>query len=384
MSPMCRALVAGVALSVAAPLAAVAGVLITVHNPSQLSRKCETVEVRLSDLLDRDGALGKESIVVIDQGSKKELVVQVTEAALLFQSDFAPGETRTFLAAAGKKKAEGPVSSVDGFFALPREDYAWENDRVAFRVYGPALAAEVNNGIDVWTKRVRERIVRKWYEADAASGTGNYYHTDRGEGADFFAVGRTLGAGGSGLWYKDSLHQPGVFTSHRVVSNGPIRTSFELSYAWNVAGKRFTETKRIALDAGRNLNIIEIRFVGLAPEDSPLIACGVVKRKNVTVQVSDDGSRAALWGPTNDDSANGFLGTGIVLDPASVARRIEDSVHVLLLGRMVEGRPFRYLAGAGWTRSGDFSDAAAWQTYLKEESLKLDEPLQITFAPDRP
>lgn len=384
MSPMCSGLIAGVALSVAAPLAAVAGVLITVHNPSQLPRTCETVEVRLSDLVERDGSLGKGSIGVIDQASKKELVVQVTGKELLFQSDFAPGETRTFLAGTGRKEADGPVSGVDGYFALPREDYAWENDRVAFRVYGPALAAEVNNGIDVWTKRVRGRIVRKWYEADAASGTGNYYHTDRGEGADFFAVGRTLGAGGSGLWYKDSLYQPGVFSSHRTASNGPIRTSFELSYTWNVAGRKFTEKKRIVLDAGRNLNTIEVGFVGLAPEDSVLIACGLVKRKNVSVHISDDGSQAALWGPTNDDSANGFLGTGIVLEAASVVRRIEDSIHVLLLGRIVAGKPFRYLAGAGWTRSGDFSDAAAWQTYLKQESLKLAEPLQITFAPGRP
>jgi pectinesterase len=272
---------------------------------------------------------------------------------------------------------------VDGYFARPREDYAWENDRIAFRMYGPALAAEVNNGIDVWTKRVRSLIVRKWYAEDEKEGKGNYYHTDRGEGADFFAVGKTLGAGGSGIWYHDSLYQPGVFTSYRTIANGPIRTTFELLYeTWNVHGKTFTETKRISLDAGHNLNRIEVRITGAAPQDSFLVACGLVKRKGVTVSGDERRGWLALWGPTNGDPVNGSLGTGVLVLASTVAGKHEDSVQVLLLGRLTAGQPFTYWAGAGWSRSGNFSDAAAWDRYLREASTTVAEPLRVSIKPE--
>ncbi len=384
MIRMCRSILAGVVLCMAAPLFAGEGVVVTVRNPSTLPRVSETVEVQLADLLALDSLLGKGNVGVRDQASGGQLVVQVTDEELLFQSDFAAGETKAFLVETGEQAGKGVVSKVDGFFVTPREDYAWENDRIAFRMYGPALAAEVSNGIDVWTKRVRGLIVRKWYEADAKSGTGNYYHTDRGEGADFFAVGKTLGAGGCGIWYMDSLYQPGVFSSYRTLSNGPIRTSFELTYTpWNVGGKRLTERLRISLDAGRNLNTIQVAFSGVEPGDSLLIACGLVKRKGVTIHISDNGSRAALWGPTNDDPANGSLGTGIVLLPSSVVGTRADSIQVLVLARMDGGESFTYWAGAGWTRSGDFANANAWDEHLGNFSTMLAEPLEITVASRR-
>ncbi|RPH29575.1 DUF4861 domain-containing protein, partial [bacterium] len=334
-----RILLAGLVLCLTAPLFAGEGARVVAVNPSEFPRKSETVEVRLADLLARDSTLlATGSVEVVDGASSEELIVQVTDEDLLFQTDFAPGETKTFLVRARRKPVDAIVSKVDGYFARPREDYAWENDRIAFRMYGPALAAEVKNGIDVWTKRVRGLIVRKWYEEDAKEGKGNYYHTDRGEGADFFAVGKTLGAGGSGIWYKDSLCQPGVFSSYKTLCNGPIRTSFELTYTtWNVGGERFTERKRISLDAGWSLNKVEVLFAGIQRGDSFLVACGLVKRKNATVRLSESGSLVALWGPTNDDPVNVSLGTGIILLPSTVVRKHEDTSHVILLGHLTGG-----------------------------------------------
>lgn len=375
------AMIAGVLFCIAAPWCNGADLLISVKNPSPIPRKSETVEVRLEDLVAKDPSLKGGNLVVTDQAGSTELITQVTDSLLLFQSDFTPGETKLFRVRSGKSRQKEIVSKVDGFFARPREDYAWENDRIAFRMYGPALAAEVNNGIDVWTKRVRTLIVRKWYAEDEKEGKGNYYHTDRGEGADFFAVGRTLGAGGSGLWYRDSLYQPGVFTAYKTLSNGPIRTSFELTYtAWNVKGKKFTETKRISLDAGRSLNKVEVSFTGSFPGDSVLIACGLVKRKGVAIHLDEQSGTLTLWGPTNEEPVNGSLGTGILLAPATIVGNHDDSVQVFLLGRLVPGRSFTYWAGAGWTRSGDFSDGAAWYNYLKECSEGVAGQLQVSLS----
>lgn len=62
------------------------------------------------------------------------------------------------------------------------DDFAWENDLIAFRAYGPALReGKENSGIDCWLKRVNYPIINKWY---VQSEQGKSYHKDHGEGCD--------------------------------------------------------------------------------------------------------------------------------------------------------------------------------------------------------
>jgi pectinesterase len=87
-------------------------------------------------------------------------------------------------------------------------------------------------------KRVRDPIVEKLYEKGHDS-----YHRDTGEGADFYDVGQTLGAGGTAIWRNDSLYRAWNFKSQRIIANGPVRAIFELQYQpWDAAGLRVTET----------------------------------------------------------------------------------------------------------------------------------------------
>ena len=51
-------------------------------------------------------------------------------------------------------------------------------------------------------------IVEKWYEKGHDS-----YHRDTGEGADFFDVGQTLGAGGTAIWRDDTIYRAWNFKS---------------------------------------------------------------------------------------------------------------------------------------------------------------------------
>jgi pectinesterase len=129
-------------------------------------------------------------------------------------------------------------------------------------MYGSPVAGDVRNGIDVWTKRVRSLIVAKWYMESEGSPPGkDTYHTDRGEGADYFSVGRSLGAGGSGAWLNGTLYQPGIFSSWKTIFNGPLRVCFELTYDSIRAGQSvLSEVRRISLDAGENLNSLSDIF----------------------------------------------------------------------------------------------------------------------------
>jgi pectinesterase len=360
--------------------------IVKVTNPSDLARENETISVPW-DTLKAALSLGKsESMVVKETASGDKLMSQWIDddlggipEELIFQSSFKPRESKWFLVAVSPKSRQKSSPLVDVRYVEPREDLAWENDRIAFRVYGPALAAEVNNGIDVWTKRVRSLIVKKWYDGEEQT-PKIVYHEDHGEGADFFDVGRSLGCGGSGIWHYGKLYQPGVFSSYKIISTGPIRASFELAYnKWNVEGGIYREVKRITLDAGQNLNRIEVTLKGNGEDDPLVLACGLVKRNDTKFYKNEENDWMSLWGKTTDDPINGDLGTGVVFQAKMVSGWAEDSSQYIVLGNTGPGLTFTYYAGAGWTRSGDFKSVEEWNGYLDRFAANLRLPLQVTF-----
>jgi pectinesterase len=357
---------------------------VTVTNPLKLNRPGEIVVLQWKDLLAKQPALKQGTVAALD--NERNVVSQLIDLdgdsvadELLFQSDFGPKETKYFTVATLKQM---PVQSLtDARFMKPREDMAWENDRIAYRMYGPALAKEVDNGIDVWTKRVRHLIVEKWYKGDEKQGAERVsYHEDHGEGADYFAVGRTLGCGSCALYKEDSLYQPGVFVSHKVIATGPLRAIFEVSYNPVVfGGKKIVETKRISLDAGVNLNRVEVTYTGEGKSELTF-AAGIVKRNDVITFTDKNNGCVGLWGLTTDKEDIGSLGTGIFMPKKTFKEIRENEMHVLIIGSAKVGIPTTYYSGAGWTRSGDFSTADDWNKYMKEFAQKKNAPLKIKIG----
>lgn len=362
-------------------------IVIQVTNPSGLARENETIAIPRDTLMVHLSLRESESLLIRDALTGHEPVSQWVGDELsgipdefIFQSSFGPGESKSFLLATTSTAGKTSASFVDARYVEPRNDLAWENDHIAFRVYGPALAAEVNNGIDVWTKRVRSLITKKWYEGEEQTPKISY-HVDHGEGADFFSVGRSLGCGGTGIWFRGKVYQPGVFTSYRIVSTGPIRACFQLSYNdWNVEGALLREVKRITLDAGQNLNRIELTFTGTWQDTSITLACGLVKRDGTKFYKNEERGWMSLWGQTNDSLENGYLGTGVVFRPNAITGWAQDSSQYIVLGKAQRGHAFTYYAGAGWTRSGDFTSAGDWNGYLDRCAAGLRSPLQVSIT----
>src|SRR5262249_28542426 len=257
------------------------------ENTLAIARPDETLALKWSDVIAKLPQASPTKIRVIDPGTGGEGISQVvdndgdgTMDELIFQATFAPGEAKAFVVEAAAATAKPAKARVYAAHMLPRDDVAWESDRIAYRIYGQGLwkvDSLLSSGVDVWVKRVRDPIVEKWY----AKGHDEY-HVDKGEGADFFDVGQSLGAGGTAIWKNDTLYRAWNFKSQRIIANGPIRAIFELYYQpWDAPGLRVTETKRIALDAGHNLNHVTTIF--RAESGGPEIpwATGLVKRKNV-------------------------------------------------------------------------------------------------------
>jgi pectinesterase len=355
------------------------GFTVKVTNPAAFARQQETVVVGLNRASGRQAPM----LSIFDKGT--QIVCQPVDAdgdgtpeQLVFQTSFGPKETKTFQVKFGAESRSTP-SMVDARFVLPREDVAWENDRIAFRIYGPALAADVNSGIDVWCKRVRSLIVEKWYKANEGNTGGkDTYHEDHGEGADFFSVGRTLGAGGSALWSHDSVSQPGVFTTYKIIATGPIRAMFKVSYSdGTLDGKKYTETKVFTLDAGESFNKIDVTYPDFRNHKMIAVAAGVVKRKNTVPLILNEACAVGLWGQTNDDPVNESLGTGIVVPRENFVAMKEDKNHYLIIGKTTGRKPFTYFAGAGWTRSGDLSSKDGWERSLTGLAARIANPLKV-------
>ena len=131
-------------------------------------------------------------------------------------------------------------------------------------------------------------MTEKWYRLDEADSVKRIsYHEDHGEGADFFNVWQSLGAGSCALYKGDSLFQPGVCETYKIFATGPIRAMFEMTYKpVQLNGNSISEKKRITLDAGSNLNKVEVTYTYNSSKGRLPFAAGLVKRSGHAAVIS--------------------------------------------------------------------------------------------------
>lgn len=355
----------------------------TAKNPLRMARPSETIELLWADLVQRVPTLSPFNLLLTDLNTGQAVVTQIIDMnqdglpeSLIFQTSFRLDDPlKTFRLENTEAKTNQPPAAVYGRFVPERkDDFAWENDRIAFRIYGPALESEmVSSGIDVWLKKVRYPVIDKWYAAGEAS-----YHKDSGEGLDLYTVGPSRGCGGSGLWDGRALQVSGNFRSWRVLARGPVRFSFELTYApWNVNGRSVSEIKRISLDAGQNFNRIESLFQAEGTQEVTFGA-GIAIHDAWPGEFSSNKERGWLsrWETT---PADGALGCAMVMDPRGLIEFTTVTANHLMLGRANISEPVCYFTGAGWDRSGQFTDRGAWETYVDQFSRRLQTPVHIAF-----
>ena len=351
-------------------------VKVTVENELQIDRTAETVEIPLGDITGKLGEIDPAALVVTD-GKGKEIPSQLIYAgkgepqSLIFQADMKAGATAKYFIASGTPQQYEPKAY--GRFVPERyDDYAWENDRIAFRIYGPALIAKdgPSNGLDVWIKRTDKMVIDRWY-ADYLAGK-NTYHDDNGEGCDCYKVGRTLGAGAMAPYVDDSLWLAINFETWKTLDNGPIRTSFRLTYPpFPVRDVMVTETRTISLDAGSQLTKITEEFSGI--ENEFTVAAGIVKRPEGAPLLFPPEKNAIAY--RLDGGEGGITYVGTVLTTSATA--VKDTPdHTLIVTRYNPGTPLTYFTGAGWSKWGFGSDAA-WTKYIDEFSQKIASPLKL-------
>jgi hypothetical protein len=143
-----------------------------------------------------------------------------------------------------------------------KDDFAWENEYAAFRMYGPALKAEnPSNGVDLWLKASPELIVDSFYYREHVLGLP--YHINYGKGLDCYKVGHTCGAGGLIVLANDTTYIGGPYDRWTILEQTPERFVFRLEYdSLLVAGHILQETITITAEAGEPMNRAEVVLTG--------------------------------------------------------------------------------------------------------------------------
>ena len=349
---------------------------VDVANTTQIDRDDETVEITWSQIEALKGVTPENVVVLDDEGEQvpsQVIYFGGTEPlSLIFQVDADAMQTEHFTIVTGTREAY-PAEAYGRQVPERYDDYAWENNKVAYRLYGPALETSpeqlVTPGIDIWVKCTDKLVINEWYAK------GDYHH-NYGDDMDCYKVGRTLGGGSAVPFVNGELQlMPHNYLTAETLDNGPIRTTVKLTYApYEVNGNEVTTTKIISLDANRRFNRMENTYSGTFTELP--VAAGFV-RHDVKQTLTGEGW-VAFCEPasdTKDPVRDGDIYTAVILPGAQI---LPDTLsHALAVKSVKPGQPLIYYAGSGWNQGG-VEDMEEWLEEVNEEVAAATTPLQVT------
>ncbi len=378
-------------LSVICLLASCTPTPVSIHLTNNLSieRQNETVEVLIADLpellsskIDKIGVYDPSEntflttqLIDIDQDGKMD--------QLIFQPQLAPSSEKTFHLKEQPDKPEAVEYCFSRIVPTRIDDYTWENDKVAFRTYGPraqALVEEgkeggiISSGIDCWLKKVSYPVINKWYKASEEDGIS--YHEDHGEGLDNYHVGISRGAGGLAIkGAEDQYFVSKNFTTHKTLASGPLRTLFQFDYAdWQGPQGMIKEQKTISLDYGNNLMKIEVSIQG-----TDHVAAGIsLQENNGTIL---DKNNILIFKQNHFETTL----SNVILTPQKYFKsqhlynpQIKDQNHVFLDLKILN-QSLVYYVGFYWSESKQFADHQAWEKHLDDLAIKIENPIQLNI-----
>ena len=381
-------------------------VAIIIGNDGDLQRQ-QVVETEAAAVRRKLG-LNEQETFVLRNAAGQQVDYQISyDGMLLFEASVQPHRKAIFRAEKGVPRAA--KTWVHGAqYKIRKDDMAWENDRSAYRMYGPALqqTGERSFGIDVWTKRTPELVLDERYQTDYRGNvvedslrrSGNKdaardvdletsFHLDHGYGMDAYGVGPTLGCGAPALLDGERLILPWCYESYRILDNGPLRFTAELTYQpvsishASPAGQTtsvVTEHRLLSLDKGSNFNRMTVWYDGLK---SPLaLAAGVVLHGGNPLLAKDHVLYADPTEAPDRHNSQVFVATlfhnGV--DQTRVLKSDERVSHAIGIVDNYDGHPYTYYFGAAWSLY-DVRSIEEWQLRATQFMQALEQPLSITL-----
>ncbi len=347
---------------------------IAVTNDSDLDRTAEIVEVPLAAIP------VAQPFCIVGGADTPEVPYQIThDSLLIFPADVAARSTAVYMIVPGEPAATDTIAW-GRLFPERKDDMAWENDRAAYRAYGPALQASGERafGYDIWTKCVPFRVLEKRMADDIERGIS--FHVDHGEGMDVYAVGPTLGGGTAALLDSaGTILYPWCFSGYEVLDRGPLRFTVRLTYPDSTR-----ESRIISLDAGSWLNRTTVRYDGAVPAAASVAPGIVVHAQNPEGYTLGEGYMAYADSTDNASAGNGVIFVGVVAPQAAgfayhpLAEPAGDAIgHILATSPYTAGSDYTYWWGSAWSKGG-MPDADAWNATLADFHTRVTHPLTVT------
>lgn len=349
-----------------------------------MDRTNEIIELPLTPIILK---MQDKDIIVTDAEGKQIPYQKTFDNKLIFPVSIVANSKATYTIKEGTPE-KYPALVYGQLYPERVDDIAWENDRIAFRIYGPALQAsgEKAYGLDIWVKRVPELVVKERYRMELEDKIS--YHNDNGNGLDYYKVGPTLGAGTAALIVNDTIAYPYCYNMFEIVDNGPLRFTVKLTYNPLTINNNnnVVEHRTISLDAGSQLNKVSVFYKNLT-EELPVAVGIVLHEPSDEFVVNQEEGYIAYADPADPKNGQTFVGA-VFTTPLKEAKAVYFSDkekkergangHVMGIADYKTGSEFVYYCGAGWDKWG-FETPADWFEYVKLFSAQLKSPLQISF-----
>ena len=405
---------------------------IVVSNSTDAQRQ-ELVEVNMSDVKAKLAGIApkKGEAYIVKNKRGQQIGSQIThDGKLLIDASIRPHGSATYYISIGKPYPQ-KVWTTGALYKMRKDDIAWENDRCAYRVYGPALqrTGERSFGTDIWAKNTPDTVVYERYVMDKQGNVDGdkvdekvkseerrmknlsgaaleaqkakikalkaesyeidvttSFHLDHGNGLDPYRVGATLGLGAPSLMIGNQQFLPYCYKTYKILDNGPLRFTVELTYNPSTIGdmQNVVEHRIISLDKGSNFNKMTVWYEGLThPTD---FATGFPIHEEDTETKTFAKDYVSYADPTDNIEVNNsqvFVGVlfpnGIDNTYYQLFDKKHDGAtgHALGLKRgLKNAEKYSYYFGAAWSKY-DVRSYTEWQIRIKEFLEALKTPLQV-------
>lgn len=407
---------------------------IVVTNPTTQPRT-ELISVRLSDVKAKLAGITpkKGEAYIVKNKAGQQIGSQIThDGQLLIDASVRPHGSATYTVTIGKPYPQ-KVWTTGALYKIRKDDIAWENDRCAYRVYGPALqrTGERSFGTDIWVKNTPDTVVYNRYIKDMNGNilgdkidkrareeeqklkelTGakletqkakvnalkaqsrevdltTSFHLDHGNGLDPYRVGATLGLGAPSLMVGKKQVLPYCYKDYKILDNGPLRFTVELTYNPSTIGdmQNVVEHRIISLDKGSNFNKMTVWYEGLAHPTDFVTGFPIHEEDTETKTFAKD--YVSYADPTDNIEVNNSQVYVGVLFPYGIDNtyyQLFDKKHDGATGHALgikrglkNSERYSYYFGAAWSKY-DVRSYGEWQLRIKEYLEALKMPLNVKF-----
>jgi len=396
---------------------------ISLSNSLGIARADELIVLPRKLLEKKFGAFPIDQYVIVTTKDKAPIVVQYDDMTgdgiwdeLAFLYSFKPKENIILSLAVAKvpatikavvrahvrhrkKNADdsfGPIVTKDvmpdknpptDFSKIPLPPYltegpAWENDKIAFRMY-----FDTRNGKDVFGKIVPGMVMDT-----IGANHNNSYHELSNWGMDVLHVGKSLGAGAIAIATKDingkdtliRLGGPNVKNeTYEMIADGPVRAIFRLKFDWVINNRSVQIIDETSIWGGQFFYETKLKITG-APVQAKLVAGFADFYDNKPGQLATSKTKIFYsFGPQSENKDN--LGLAVAVPAMEFSNyykigKINSDIQesYIVSQKIKTGKPVLYRFYSGWARADKrFATKEGFGTFLNSQAATFTSSIIV-------